>query len=205
MYHWPEYFSLIFGIPFVLSLLFFTSSLKSTSKIKKIEKISKQIQKIESSLPAMPKSPYDVYPSPVRFFGIDIATSKVKKFEVSNDCQRNCYVRLRSDGSAWRVVSYEEKADEPKSALKLPRKRKQKVNQPEQSETNEAITEVASIPLNVDEVVTETLTVLEQCQEESFEVESTVTTQQPSVNNDISPELQEMMLLAACEEEECFA
>lgn len=162
-------------------------------------------------------TPYDVYPGMVRLFKSSYDTKPLPVFSTNgNYLKEMSPSTLKTTKPNKLKMQFESMPDidlsaknskqdeikEPKSPLKLPRMRKQ---QAQQLETVKADAEVTPVPLNVEEVVAETLIALDQSNEESFEVESNIVYQTPSVDNSLSPELQEMLLLAACEEEECFA
>ena len=164
-------------------------------------------------------TPYDVFPGMVRLFNVSNDIKPLPTFSINENYLKEMSLsttkinqpnNLKEKFESMPVINLDAQDDnhdalnETKSMLKLPRKRKQQATQPGGNESNKATTEIPMTTLNVDEITTETLVGLELCHEESFEVESSVSTQIPSVNSSISPELQEMLLLAACEEEECF-
>ncbi len=182
---WEQQYALIFGGIFLASLAFY---LFASSRAKRVPKIVNEIIMLDCThqeTQKRAKTPYETYPSPVRFFGVNDKLPPSPTFDLNQPSQRNCFVKLILVNQGW-VIKQEEKPK--RKTLKLPRNKALKLQQVESSE------------LNASEA--QTLTLLEQCNEESFNVELQHIETLPSVSNDIPPELREMMLLAECEEEE---
>lgn len=143
-------------------------------------------------------TPYDVYPGMVRLFKSSYDTKPLPVFSTNgNYLKEMSPSTLKTTKPNKLKMQFESMPDidlsaknskqdeikEPKSPLKLPRMRKQ---QAQQLETVKADAEVTPVPLNVEEVVAETLIALDQSNEESFEVESNIVYQTPSVDNSLS-------------------
>ena len=194
--HWEEQYALIFGGIFLASLCFY---LYSSSRASRVPEIASKIATLDETPPKQAKTPYDIYPDPVKFFGANEKLPQLPSFDLTRAQQRNCFVKLVWTKQGWKIDSFKQEEKAKPTALKLPRKRATKAKLPEAV----PVQQVESTEHNVSEA--QTLALLDQCNEESFDVELSNIEKLPSVNNDISPELQEMMLLAACEEEECCA
>lgn len=196
--HWEQQYALIFGGIFLASLCFY---LFSSSRASRVPEIANEIAILDDTPPKRAKTPYDIYPDPVRFFGANDKLPQLPSFDLTQAQQRNCFVKLVWTKQGWRINSFKQEEKTKPTALKLPRKRATDAKSTKTVPVQQ-VTTPSSEP-NVSEA--QALTLLEQCNEESFDVELSNIETLPPVNNDVSPELQELMLLAACEEEECFA